>query len=84
MLTALTTLNVMSVCPPRLYDITSPTLKLVTQPGVPLVITPPLVILKDLPVRSFFVSRTTSAANVLLAAVDLTDLTSLRSKSLID
>ena len=60
---------------------TSPTLKLLTQPGVPLVTTPPLVILNDLPTRSFLVSNTTSAANVLDAAVDLTDFISLRSNS---
>ena len=80
-LTALTTLNVMSVIPPRLYAITSPILKFFTQPGVPLVMTPPLVILNDLPVRSFLVSNTTSAAKVLDAAVDLTDFISLRSNS---
>ena len=46
---------------------------------MPLVITPPLVILNDLPVRSLLVSSTTSAANVLLPAVDLIDFTSPKS-----
>ena len=81
-LIALTLLNVISVTPPSLYDIISPTLKFDTQPGVPLVTTPPLVILNDLPVKSFLVSSNTSAAKVLPAAVDLTDFTSLISNLL--
>ena len=60
-------------------------MKLDTQPGVPLVTTDALpdapATVKDLPVKSFLVSNKTSAANVLPAAVDLTDFTSLRSKS---
>ena len=76
-----TTLNVTSVCPVRLYETTSPTLKFFTQPVVPLVTIDSLpdfpATLNVLPVKSFLVSKTKSAANVLLPAVDLTDFTSL-------
>ena len=80
----LTTLYVISLLAAILYETTSPTLKSGTQPVVPLVTAPPFVIVNDLPPKSFLVSNTTSAAKVLLAAVDLTDFTSERSNSVTD